>query len=146
MFLDEATDLCRQRHRLAPFCNFNGNTFAALAGSLVDTLRLKADEAHIIRSLAGHIVAGTASDMEAKEFVKFGRSLTDEQLKKRSWSAAVIGQPPWHGGVPAGGDRCCRTSTDRNDHGRIAAAAVWGERAAASAQESRGIIADEISF
>jgi hypothetical protein len=83
MFLDEAADLCRQCHRLAPFCNFNGNTFAALARSLVDTLRLKADKAHIIRSLAGHIVAGTASDAETKAFAEFSRSLTEEQLKKR---------------------------------------------------------------
>jgi len=36
MFLDEAADLCRQCHRLAPFCNFNGNTFAAIVRSLVD--------------------------------------------------------------------------------------------------------------
>ena len=80
---DEAADLCRQCHRLAPFCNFNGNTFAAIARSLVDTLRLKADEAHILRSLAGHIVAGTASDAETKAFAEFSRSLTEEQLKKR---------------------------------------------------------------
>ena len=83
MFLDEAADLCRQCHRLAPFCNFNGNTFAAIARNLVDTLRLKADEAHIIRSLAGHIVAGTASDAETETFAEFSRSLTEEQLKKR---------------------------------------------------------------
>ena len=43
--------------------------------------RLKADEAHIIRSLAGHIVAGTASDVEATEFVKFSRNLSKTQLK-----------------------------------------------------------------
>ena len=83
MFLDEAADLCRQCHRLAPFCNFNGNTFAALARSLVDTLRLKADEAHIIRSLLGHVVAGIASEVEANELRKFSRSLTAEHLKKR---------------------------------------------------------------
>ena len=61
--------------------------------SLVGTLRLKADEAHIIRSLAGTLVAGTASDLETKEFVKFCRSLTEAQLKKRfrrhrRWSPA----------------------------------------------------------
>lgn len=83
MFLDEAADLCRECHRLAPFCNFNGNTFAALARNLVDTLKLKADEAHVIRSLLGHVVAGTASDVEAKELREFSRRLTAEQLKKR---------------------------------------------------------------
>ena len=28
MFLKAAADLCPEFHRLAPFCNFNGNTFA----------------------------------------------------------------------------------------------------------------------
>ena len=83
MFLDEAADLCRECHRLAPFCNFNGNTFAAIARSLVDTLKLKADEAHVIRSLLGHVVAGTASDVEAKELRAFSRRLTPGRLKKR---------------------------------------------------------------
>jgi hypothetical protein len=82
MFLDEAADLCRQCHRLAPFCNFNGNTFAAIVRSLVDTLKLKADQAHIIRTMAGHIVAGTASELELKEFLKFCRSSTPAQLKQ----------------------------------------------------------------
>jgi hypothetical protein len=83
MFLDEAADLCRQCHRLAPFCNFNGNTFAAIARSLVDTLKLKADEAHVVRSLLGHLVAGTATDLETNELRNFSRSLTAEKLKKR---------------------------------------------------------------
>jgi hypothetical protein len=83
IFLDEAADLCRECHWLAPFCNFNGNTFAAIARSLVATLKLKADEAHVVRSLLGHIVAGTASDAEAKELREFSRGLTVERLKKR---------------------------------------------------------------
>ncbi len=84
MFLDEAADLCRECHRLAPFCSFNGNTFAAIARSLVDTLKLKADQAHVIRTLLGHVVAGTASEVEADELRAFSRSLKEEQLKKRS--------------------------------------------------------------
>ena len=83
MFLDEAADLCRECHRLAPFCNFNGNTFAAIARSLVDTLKLKADEAHVIRTLLGHVVAGTAGEIETEELKAFSRSLKEEQLKKR---------------------------------------------------------------
>ena len=82
LFLDEAADLCQECHRLAPFCNFNGNTFAAIARSLVDTLKLKPDEAHIIRSLIGHVVAGTASAEEARELLNFSRHLTQEQLKE----------------------------------------------------------------
>ena len=82
MFLDEAVDLCRQCHRLAPFCNFNGNTFAAIARNLVDEIKLPADELHVIRSLAGHIVARTATGVEAGQFLKFSRGLTVDQLKK----------------------------------------------------------------
>ncbi len=81
MFLDEAADLCRQCHRLAPFCNFNGNTFAAIIRSLVDTLKLRADQAQVIRTIAGHIVAGTASELEVKELARFSRNLTPAQLK-----------------------------------------------------------------
>src|SRR5580704_17044800 len=62
--LSEALDICRRCHRLAPFCFYNGNTFAAIARDLVAELlpQLSADEGHILRSLAGHIVAGTATD------------------------------------------------------------------------------------
>lgn len=81
MSLDAAVGLCQQCHRLAPFCNFNGNTFAAIARSLVDTLKLRPDKAHIVRSLVGHIVAGTASRVEEKEPKDFSRNLTPEQLK-----------------------------------------------------------------
>ncbi len=82
MFLDEAVDLCRQCHRLAPFCNFNGNTFAAIARSLVDNLKLPPDELHVVRSLAGHIVAGTAADVEVGQFLNFSRSVTVDRIKK----------------------------------------------------------------
>ena len=84
MFQDEAADLCRECHRLAPFCNFNGNTFAAIARNLVHSLRLKADQAHVIRTLLGHVVAGTASEVETKELRAFSRGLRQEQLKKHS--------------------------------------------------------------
>jgi hypothetical protein len=82
MFLDEAADLCRQCHRLAPFCSFNGNTFAAIARSLADMLKLKADQAHVVRSLLGHVVAGTASDEEAAELRRFSRNLAVERANK----------------------------------------------------------------
>jgi hypothetical protein len=83
MFLDDAAELCRECPRLAPFCNFNGNTFAAIARSLVDTLKLKADQAHVIRTLLGHVVAGTASEAEANELRAFSHGRRQEQLKKR---------------------------------------------------------------
>jgi hypothetical protein len=83
ILLHEAADLCQEAHRLAPFCNFNGNPFAAIGRSLVDTLKLKADEAHVVRSLIGHVVAGIASEVETNELRKFSRTLTAEQIKKQ---------------------------------------------------------------
>lgn len=82
LWLDEAVDLCRQCHRLAPFCNFNGNTFAAIARQLTQELRLPADEAHVVRSWAGHIVAGTANEEEIEQFRRFSRGLTESDHKK----------------------------------------------------------------
>ena len=71
MRLDEAIDLCRRCHRMAPFCFYNGNTFAAVARDVIQNLALPADEAYVIRSLAGHIVAGVATDEEARAFREF---------------------------------------------------------------------------
>jgi hypothetical protein len=81
LWLDEAVDLCRQCHQLAPFCNFNGNTFAAIARQLTQELHLPADQAHVVRSWAGHIVAGTADAKETEQFQQFSRALTARKLK-----------------------------------------------------------------
>ena len=75
MSLFEVIEVCRKCHRLAPFTNFNGNTFAAIARILVRKLNLDAEVEHIARSLAGHIVAGVASDEEVEAFRKFCGSL-----------------------------------------------------------------------
>ena len=40
MTLAEMVDLCRKCHRLAPFTNYNGNTFSAIARTLIETLPL----------------------------------------------------------------------------------------------------------
>lgn len=71
MRLDEAINLCRRCHRMAPFCFYNGNTFAAVARDVIQNLALHADEAYIIRSLAGHIVAGVATEEEVRAFREF---------------------------------------------------------------------------
>jgi hypothetical protein len=71
MTLDEMVDFCRRCHRLAPFTNYNGNTFAAIARALIDGLGLPKENAAVARSLAGHIVAGVASEEEVKAFEKF---------------------------------------------------------------------------
>jgi hypothetical protein len=68
MTLAEATDLCRRCHQLAPFCNFNGNTFVAVIRRVIAGLNLPSDQAAALRSLAGHIVAGTATPEEQRDF------------------------------------------------------------------------------
>ncbi len=71
--LFDAIDLCRQCHRLAPFTNFNGNTFAAIARTIIKRLSLEPKEELLIRSVAGHIVAGVAGEEEVRAFEEFCR-------------------------------------------------------------------------
>ena len=70
MSLLEAVEVCRKCHRLGPFTNFNGNTFAAIARVLVRRLNLDPEQEYLARSLAGHIVAGVASDEEMRAFAR----------------------------------------------------------------------------
>jgi len=67
--LRETFDICRQCHKLAPFCFYNGNTFAAIGRTLIQDLlrKMPPDKAHGVRSVVGHYIAGTAgSDKLAK--------------------------------------------------------------------------------
>lgn len=75
MRLAEAVDLCRRCHRLAPFCFYNGNTFASIISLVIKKLGLPAERAYVVRSLAGHIVAGVATVEEEKAFREFCASL-----------------------------------------------------------------------
>jgi hypothetical protein len=65
----EAIEVCLKCHRLAPFCFYNGNTFAAIARDFIAELssNLSPEQSYILRSIAGHIVAGTATDIERKQ-------------------------------------------------------------------------------
>jgi len=75
MSLAQAVELCRRCHRIAPFCFYNGNTFASIILLVVKQLDLPSEQAYLIRSLAGHIVAGVASDEEVRAFQEFSDSL-----------------------------------------------------------------------
>jgi len=75
MTLDEAVELCRRCHRLAPFCFYNGNTFASIIALVIKRLDLSPEKHHLIRSLAGHIVAGVATGEEEKAFREFCESM-----------------------------------------------------------------------
>ncbi|NOS69813.1 MAG: hypothetical protein HOP33_07775 [Verrucomicrobia bacterium] len=70
--LIEALDICRECHRLAPFCFYNGNTFAGIARAMVYPLlqRLDAPTALIVRNTVGHYVAGTIGRTEMEQVVK----------------------------------------------------------------------------
>lgn len=75
MAIEEMVDSCRRCHRMAPFTNFNGNTFSAIARALIDGLQLSPQSAAFARSLAGHIVAGVASEDEVEAFRRFCEGL-----------------------------------------------------------------------
>ena len=79
MTLAEAVDLCRRSHQLAPFCNFNGNTFVAVIRKVINGLGLPPDQAAALRSLAGHIVAGTATTEEQAAFAETFKRLKPRQ-------------------------------------------------------------------
>jgi len=64
-------DLCRRCHRMAPFCFYNGNTFASIIALVIRKLDLPAEQAFVIRSLAGHIVAGVATEEEVRALRAF---------------------------------------------------------------------------
>jgi len=70
--LRETLDICRQCHRLAPFCFYNGNTFAAIGRTIIqDMLReMPPMEAHSFRSVVGHYIAGTIGAKELNAALK----------------------------------------------------------------------------
>jgi len=64
--LRETLDICRQCHKLAPFCFYNGNTFAAIGRTFIQDLLRKMSpvKAQAFRSAVGHYIAGTAGSEE----------------------------------------------------------------------------------
>jgi hypothetical protein len=50
--LFEAVELCRKCHRLAPFCNYNGNTFVAIIRRIIGNLGLPPTPEAVLRSVA----------------------------------------------------------------------------------------------
>jgi hypothetical protein len=64
--LREVFDLCRKCHKLAPFCFYNGNTFAAIGRTIIQNLLQKMPpvKAHNFRSVVGHYIAGTVGSKE----------------------------------------------------------------------------------
>ncbi len=75
MTLEKSVQLCRECHRLAPFCFYNGNTFSGIIRDVIFRLELLDSEFTVIRSLAGHIVAGVSTGEEEAAFKAFSDSL-----------------------------------------------------------------------
>lgn len=71
MGLRDAVEICRLCHELAPFCFYNGNTFVAIIRDVIGKLPLSEEQGYLVRSLAGHIVAGVADGSEQEAFEKF---------------------------------------------------------------------------
>jgi len=77
MGLDEAVELCRKCHRIAPFCFFNGNTFAAIARTcIVLASGLSSTDQYLLKNIVGHLVAGTAKSEEEQQFRVLMQKLT----------------------------------------------------------------------
>ena len=53
---------------MAPFTNYNGNTFAAIMRAIIDDAGFQPAHQALARSLAGHIVAGVAGEGEEEAF------------------------------------------------------------------------------
>ncbi len=64
--LRRTLEICRQCHKLSPFCFYNGNTFAAIGRIVVQDVLQKMSpvKAEAFRSVVGHYIAGTAGDEE----------------------------------------------------------------------------------
>ena len=71
MSLGEAIELCRRCHKIAPFCFFNGNTFAAIIKMAFQSIpSLSFTEKSVLQSIGAHIVAGTSTPEEDIQFKK----------------------------------------------------------------------------
>jgi hypothetical protein len=70
--LRETLDVCRQSHKLAPFCFYNGNTFAAIGRTIIQEVLQKMPpmKAHSLRSVVGHYIAGTAGAAELSKVLE----------------------------------------------------------------------------
>jgi hypothetical protein len=69
MPLRQALEICRQCHKLSPFCFYNGNTFVAVGRTMIqNTLgKLSPEKAQAFRSVVGHYIAGTAGETELND-------------------------------------------------------------------------------
>jgi len=72
MSLQEALDVCRDCHELAPFTFNNGNTFAAIGRTLVedDLKAVPPVEAQILRTTMCHYIVGLIGRKELQQVLR----------------------------------------------------------------------------
>lgn len=78
MAFADVLELARKCHRLAPFLNYNGNTFTAIVRPMCDRLPLGGMQKASIRQFAGHMVAGVLDYQAEAAFLaalEAGRSM-----------------------------------------------------------------------
>jgi hypothetical protein len=64
--LRQALEICRQCHKLSPFCFYNGNTFTAIGRIIVQEVLqgMSPVKAQAFRSVVGHYIAGTTGEAD----------------------------------------------------------------------------------
>jgi hypothetical protein len=74
--LEEAAELCRRCHRLAPFLFLNGNTFVAIARDALTAnfSHLPYAQQVVARGAIGHFIAGTIGADEMKNALEAVRA------------------------------------------------------------------------
>ncbi len=104
MTLPEALELCKRCYEQSPFIFNNGNTFAAIARTMVeDWLKtLPPVEAQIVRTTVAHYVAGLVGKRELlKVLDHFGSMLTASAPAKASVASPAPAQAPKPAPAPA---------------------------------------------
>ncbi|HMJ66910.1 MAG TPA: hypothetical protein VK615_16325 [Candidatus Binatia bacterium] len=96
MTLPEALELCKKCHDQSPFVFNNGNTFAAIARTLIEDWleMLPPLEAQIVRTTVAHYVAGMVGKRELLKILDhFEPMLKAGVPAKRSTPPVVAAQP-----------------------------------------------------
>lgn len=82
----EFLDLCRRCHGASPFAFFNGNTFARVIAQILNPLcrQLPSLEATMLRTAAGHYVAGVIDERELAEVCRHVDHVLRQKAESRS--------------------------------------------------------------
>ena len=94
MELQEAFGICQAAHKASPFVFNNGNTFAAVGHTLVESLlrSLPPLEAQIFRTTIGHYICGLIGRRELQQVLKHLEPLLQQETA--SAAPAVAGPAP----------------------------------------------------